>query len=70
MSLAFFIRRPRANKFGLKFMSRIAFSTSAVVSSDTGMLLFITRETVEVDTPARRATSFSEATLTLLIGLA
>lgn len=44
--------RMRADELGMKFSSLIAARTFAAVSSDTGKLLFKTRLTVAIDTPA------------------
>src|SRR5574341_473106 len=44
--------RIRADELGMKLSSLIAARTFSAVSSDTGKLLFRTRLTVAIDTPA------------------
>src|SRR5260370_8833198 len=60
----------RAAALGVKSSSRIAARTRSRNSSDTNRVLLTTCETVLVDTPARRATSWTVAigVITLLDG--
>ena len=53
----------RAKSFGTYLSSSIAFFIRWVVSSEMVPLLLSTRETVEAETPAARATSFIVAAI-------
>ena len=53
----FLITKDLANSFGLKSSLLIASTTFLLASGLTGFELFITLETVEIDTPASLATS-------------
>jgi hypothetical protein len=47
----------RANEFGMQPVATIALSTAVLVASLTNLVPFTTWETVEIVTPACRATS-------------
>src|SRR5258706_12574471 len=51
------VAKLRAAARGTYFNSRIAASTRAAISSETGIFRLMTRLTDEIDTPAMRATS-------------